>query len=119
MNFVNDYCSNMFQITWYMTVYVCMSLGFELLVLFVKFGVECENMSLVKNESDCESMIEWCYEFMFVSVLIAIWSMLINNKVLCATASRFYVMASSAEQHLLLCVFRPFRVFLDIPMCSF
>jgi len=41
-----------------MTVYVCMSLGFELLVLFVKFGVECENMSLVKNESDCESMIE-------------------------------------------------------------
>jgi len=28
-------------------------------------------------------------------------------------------MASSAEQHLLLCVFRPFRVFLDIPMCSF
>jgi hypothetical protein len=35
----------------------------------------------VKNEFDIEFVMKWGYEFMFVSVLIAFWCMLTNNKV--------------------------------------
>jgi len=37
--FVDDYCSNMILITCWMIWYVCILMGFELLVLIVKFGL--------------------------------------------------------------------------------
>jgi len=36
---------------------------------------------LVKNEFDIEFVMKQCYEFVFVSVLIAFWCMLTNNEV--------------------------------------
>jgi len=40
-----------------------------------------ENEFLVKNKFDDEFDVKWGYDSMFVSILIAFWSMLTNNKV--------------------------------------
>lgn len=43
----------------------CMLLGVELLMLFVKFGLNCgKNVFLVKNEYDFEIMVKRLYELM-------------------------------------------------------
>jgi len=43
-----------------MTEYVCMLMGYELLVLVVRFGLICE--VLVKYVNDFENLVKWCYE---------------------------------------------------------
>ena len=54
--FDDDYCSNMFKITCWMFEYVCKLMGHELLVLVVKFDLNCEVLEcLVKNEYDGEN----------------------------------------------------------------
>jgi hypothetical protein len=65
-----------------MLVVVCLLLGFELLVWFIKIWMKYGKYEfLVKNEFDVEFVKKQCYEFVFVSVLIAFLCMLTNNKV--------------------------------------
>jgi len=65
-----------------MIIYVCMLLGFELVLLFVKFEWKWKKYEfLLKNEVDDDLVKKWGYEFLFVSVMIALWCMLTNNKV--------------------------------------
>jgi len=79
---VSDYCWNMSKFTLYMTIYVCMLLGFELVWLFVKFEWKWEKYEfLVKSEFDDDFDVKWSYDSMLVCVLIAFWSMLTDNKV--------------------------------------
>jgi len=46
----DNYCSNMFKITCWIIGYVCMLMGYESLVLIVKFGLNCKVLEfLVKK----------------------------------------------------------------------
>lgn len=45
-------------------------------MLVVKFGLSCQLLEfLVKNEYDDGNLIIWCYELMFWSILMFLWSM--------------------------------------------
>jgi len=60
-------------------------MGYELLVLVVKFGLNSEVLEfLVKNECDDENLMIWCYELMFWFILMLPWSMLTIGEV-CTT----------------------------------
>jgi len=65
-----------------MLIYVCMLMEFELVWLFVKFEWKMRKFwVLVKNEHNVDFHENWCYDSMFVVVLIAFWCILTNKQV--------------------------------------
>jgi len=80
--FVSDYWPNMFSnhlIYGYIYLYV---VGVWIVgVVWERWMKLWKYEFLVKNEFDVEIVTKQCYEFVFVSVLIAFWCMLTNNEV--------------------------------------
>ena len=63
--------------------YICLYVvGVCIVVVVWEVWIKLEKYEfLVKNEFDVDLGMKWCYEFIFVSVLLSFWCMLTNNKV--------------------------------------
>lgn len=75
----------MILITCWMIGYVFILMGYELMVLIMKFGLIWEVLELlVKNECGDENLLFWCYEFIFWCILMFfVWMLTVGE--ICAT----------------------------------